>query len=209
MAGAAAGLVPLDRIIVGKEVGDRDLIVGLPSSGIHASGLTLARRVLFDHARLGPGDQPAPLTRSVGEELLEPSAIYARPIREMLARGLPITGLANITGGGFLNLPRLETEASYVIENLPEPQPIFRLIQERGRVSEAEMYRVFNMGVGFCVVVRPDAAVLEWIERIAGEHGLRAMLLGYVRADGKRQVVLKPKGLVGAGSDFAVGGGSE
>jgi phosphoribosylformylglycinamidine cyclo-ligase len=202
LAGAAVGLVPTDRLITGAGIADRDLIVGLPSSGVHSNGLTLARRVLFDHAQLSPRDTPASLSRPVGEELLEPTAVYVKPIREMLAHNLPITGMVNITGGGLLNLPRLDTDASFVVENLPEPRPIFSLIQELGQVSDAEMYRVFNMGVGFCLTVKPQAGAMEWIETIAQEHGMRPMLLGFVRGDGKKQVLVKPKNLVGAQGAF-------
>jgi len=202
LAGAAVGIVRLDRMITGKQISDRDVILGFPSSGVHSNGLTLARKVLFERAGFSPHDKPEGLSRSLGEELLEPTAIYVQMVRCLLARELPVTGMVNITGGGFLNLTRLDTEASFVIEDLPEPQAIFRLIQQQGQVSEAEMYRTFNMGVGFCLTMKPQSGAIEWVEVIAQEHGTRPLLLGYVQADGKGEVRLKSKGLVGREGAF-------
>jgi phosphoribosylformylglycinamidine cyclo-ligase len=158
VSGACFGTVALDAIVDGSAVQPGDSIIGLPSSGIHSNGYTLARAALqgigFDDERLG---------RPLGDVLLEPTEIYVKPVVELLRSAVEVRGLAHITSGGLGNLLRLAAEVGFEIdEPLPVP-PIFALIQEHGEVSEEEMYGVFNMGCGFCVVVPPsdEVAALE------------------------------------------------
>ena len=151
VSGACFGLVGLDAIIDGSAVQPGDVVIGLPSSGIHSNGYTLARTALsdipLDDERLG---------RPLGDVLLEPTEIYVKPIVELLRSEVDVRGLAHITSGGTKNLLRLAADVGYEIDDpLPAP-PIFDLIQERGEVSEEEMREVFNMGCGFCVVVPAD-----------------------------------------------------
>jgi phosphoribosylformylglycinamidine cyclo-ligase len=148
VSGACFGTVALDAIVDGSAVRPGDIVIGLPSSGIHSNGYTLARSALagipLDDDRLG---------RPLGDVLLEPTEIYVKPILELLRSEVDVRGLAHITSGGTGNLLRLTAEVGYEIDApLPVP-PIFALIQEQGEVSEEEMYDVFNMGCGFCVVV--------------------------------------------------------
>jgi phosphoribosylformylglycinamidine cyclo-ligase len=154
VSGACFGLVQLDAIVDGSAVEPGDVVIGLPSSGIHSNGYTLARSAL---AGIGLDEDPeGRLGRPLGEELLEPTEIYVKPIVELLRSEVDVRGLAHITSGGTKNLLRLAAEVGYEIDNpLPVP-PIFDLIQERGGVSDEEMSEVFNMGCGFCVVV-PEA----------------------------------------------------
>jgi phosphoribosylformylglycinamidine cyclo-ligase len=158
LSGACFGTVALDAIVDGSTVAAGDSVIGLPSAGLHSNGYTLARAALegigLDDERLG---------RSLGEELLEPTEIYVKPIVELLRSPVEVRGLAHITSGGLGNLLRLAADAGYEIDEPLPPQPIFALIQERGEIGEEEMYDVFNMGCGFCVVVAPDqeAAALE------------------------------------------------
>ena len=148
VSGACFGTVAIDAIVDGSAVRPGDAIVGLPSSGIHSNGYTLARAAL---AGIALGDER--LGRPLGDVLLEPTEIYVKPIVELLRSAVEVRGLAHITSGGLGNLLRLAADCAYEIdEPLPVP-PIFALIQERGGVSEEEMYDVFNMGCGFCVVV--------------------------------------------------------
>jgi phosphoribosylformylglycinamidine cyclo-ligase len=151
VSGACIGRVGLDAIVDGGDVEPGDVVIGLPSSGIHSNGYTLARSAL---AGLPFGEDPGGrLGRPLGEELLEPTEIYVKPIVELLRSEVDVRGLAHITSGGTRNLLRLAAEVGYEIDDpLPAP-PIFALIQERGGVSDEEMSEVFNLGCGFCAVV--------------------------------------------------------
>ncbi|MGN6816730.1 MAG: phosphoribosylformylglycinamidine cyclo-ligase [Solirubrobacterales bacterium] len=151
VSGACFGIVQLDAIIDGSAVEPGDVAIGLPSSGIHSNGYTLARSAL---AGIDLGDDPeGRLGRPLGDVLLEPTEIYVKPIVELLRSEVDVRGLAHITSGGTGNLLRLAAEVGYEIDD-PLPVPaIFNLIQERGEVSDEEMREVFNMGCGFCVVV--------------------------------------------------------
>ncbi len=153
IVGTAVGLVPLDRIIVGGYLADGDAIIGLRSTGIHSNGLTLARKALFDAAGFQPDQHVDELGRSVGEELLEPTRIYVSSVLALLAAVAEVKALAHITGDGLLNLLRVSSPVGFEITDLPAAPPVFQLIQKCGGVDEAEMFRVYNMGVGFCVIV--------------------------------------------------------
>src|SRR3954453_7573191 len=192
LVGTAIGTVALDRVLVGQDVADGDAVIGLASSGIHSNGLTLARRVLVGDDPRRLAERAPELGRPLGEELLEPTRIYVQPVLAMLAAGLPIKALAHITGDGLFNLVRVASPVTSHLPKLPEPPPIFRLIQARGRVTAAEMYRTFNMGVGFCVVVAPEG--MAGVESIAAKHGQAAFALGHARADGRRRIELPTLG---------------
>jgi phosphoribosylformylglycinamidine cyclo-ligase len=151
VSGACFGTVALDRIIDGSAVRPGDAIIGLPSSGLHSNGYTLARSAL-EGIPLDE-DPEGRLGRALGEELLEPTEIYVKPVLELLRSGVDVRGLAHITSGGLGNLLRLAAEVAYEIEQ-PLPTPaIFRLIAERSATAEEEMHEVFNMGCGFCCIV--------------------------------------------------------
>ncbi|HXS32838.1 MAG TPA: phosphoribosylformylglycinamidine cyclo-ligase [Solirubrobacterales bacterium] len=161
VSGACFGTVALDEIVDGSAVRPGDAVIGLPSSGLHSNGYTLARSAL-DGLSLDE-DPEGRLGRSLGDELLEPTEIYVKPILELLRSGIDVRGLAHITSGGLGNLLRLAAEVGYEIDQpLPVP-PIFELIQERSGTSGAEMHDVFNMGCGFCCIVAAadEGAALE------------------------------------------------
>ena len=151
IAGTCFGTVALEAIVDGSRVQPGDPVIGLPSSGIHSNGYTLAREAL-DGLPLDE-DPEGRLGRPLGETLLEPTEIYVKPVMELLRSGVDVRGLAHITSQGFGNLLRLAADVGYRIDDpLPVP-PIFGLIQERHSVSDAEMREVFNLGCGFCCVV--------------------------------------------------------
>jgi phosphoribosylformylglycinamidine cyclo-ligase len=202
LAATCVGTVPLDRMLVGQHIEEGDVLIGLASTGIHSNGLTLARRVLLEQEGLRVDQYIPELGRSLGEELLTPTRIYVREVCAMLDASLPIKALLHITGDGLLNLRRIQAPMGFVLEHLPEPQPIFRLIQARGRVSDAEMHQVFNMGVGFCVVAAPAAAAQ--VHAIARQHGVTAYDLGHAVADPERRLWVTPKHLVSARDAFIV-----
>jgi phosphoribosylformylglycinamidine cyclo-ligase len=160
LCGTAIGTVALDAIVTGAELAPGDALVGLPSSGLHSNGYTLARRALLDEGGLTLGDRPPELGgRSVADALLEPTVIYVRAVLDLLRSGIPVHGLAHITGGGVDNLLRLGGDrlGFAVEEPLPVP-PVFGLVQRLGDVADAEMWQVFNMGCGFVAMVPAERA---------------------------------------------------
>jgi phosphoribosylformylglycinamidine cyclo-ligase len=159
LVGSAFGTVALDRIVDGGACRPGDALIGMPASGVHSNGLTLARRALLDEGGLSLHSHPAELSgRTVGDVLLEPTVIYVRAILALLASDINVHGLAHITGGGVLNLLRIGDGVGYTISApLPAP-PIFELIAAHGGVAAEEMWEVFNMGCGFCVMVPGDDA---------------------------------------------------
>jgi phosphoribosylformylglycinamidine cyclo-ligase len=165
IAGACFGTVALDAIVDGSAVEPGDPVIGLPSSGIHSNGYTLARAALGDLAL--DDDPEGRLGRPLGDVTLEPTEIYVKPVLELLGSEVEVRGLAHITSGGLRNLLRLGAEVGYEIDDpLPVP-PIFELIAERGGVADEEMHDVFNMGCGFCCVVGAahEAAAVELLRR--------------------------------------------
>jgi phosphoribosylformylglycinamidine cyclo-ligase len=181
ISGACFGTVALDAIVDGSAVAPGDVVIGLPSSGLHSNGYTLARTAL---AGLALDDEQ--LGRPLGEVLLAPTEIYVKPVVELLRSPVEVHGLAHITSGGTGNLLRLAAEVGYEIDApLPVPE-VFALIQERGAVSGKEMSEVFNMGCGFCVVVPggDEAAALELLRA----HYPAAQRIGRV-VEGPRRIV--------------------
>jgi phosphoribosylformylglycinamidine cyclo-ligase len=170
LVGSAFGTVALDGIIDGSDCRPGDALIGLPASGVHSNGLTLARRALLDRGRLDLGARPETLDgASVADALLEPTVIYVRAILALLRSPVEVHGLAHITGGGLLNLLRLGDEIGFTI-TAPLPVPaVFELIAELGQVAPSEMWEVFNMGCGFCAVV-PEAQAAAAVGLLADRH---------------------------------------
>jgi len=171
LVGTAVGVVGKDRIITGEEIRPGDVIFGIPSSGIHSNGLTLARKVIesagysyFDEFENG---------KTIGEELLTPTRIYVREVLHVI-ENYEVHGLAHITGGGLLNLKRLK-KVKFVIDDPLPPQKIFEFVQELGNVDDDEMYRTFNMGMGFAVVMPKDDA-----RRLERSGDVEGRIVGHV-----------------------------
>jgi phosphoribosylformylglycinamidine cyclo-ligase len=162
------GTVKLDDIVTGDRIAPGDALIGIPSSGLHSNGYTLARRALQDEGGLTLDDKPAALGgASVADALLEPTVIYVRAVLDLLRSGVPVHGLAHITGGGLTNLLRLG--GGFAVED-PLPVPaVFDLVARLGNVTAAEMWEVFNMGCGFVAVV-PEAQADEAAALLAGHH---------------------------------------
>jgi phosphoribosylformylglycinamidine cyclo-ligase len=199
LLGFCVGIVGIEAIVTGAAIEPGDALVGLPSSGIHSNGLTLARRALADLAEAPPELGGS----SVGEALLEPTVIYVRAIRELLDSELDVRGLAHITGDGLLNLLRLEAEVGYRIDAPLPPQPVFGLVADRAGVPAEEMYEVFNMGCGFVAVV-PEASAAAAVELLSQRHP-DAAVIGSV-TDAAGTVELPRAGLVGARGGFTPAG---
>jgi phosphoribosylformylglycinamidine cyclo-ligase len=157
LVGSAFGVVPLDAIIDGSAARPGDAIIGLPASGVHSNGLTLARRALLEDGGLALDARPSMLGgRSVADVLLEPTVIYVRAVLALIRSEVEVRGLAHITGGGLMNLRRIGAGVGYSITHpLPVP-PAFELIAACGEVAAAEMWEVFNMGCGLAAIVPAD-----------------------------------------------------
>ena len=154
LAGTAIGIVDKDKVVTGEKIRVGDVLVGVPSSGLHSNGYTLARRIIaeskYTYFDTMPGGE-----RSIGEELLTPTRIYPEIVE--LVRQCDVHGLAHITGSGLLKLRRISGLGFEITDPL-EPQPVFRFLQEQGGVDDEEMYRTFNMGMGFLIAVDESEA---------------------------------------------------
>ena len=189
LAGTALGVVHRDHLIDGSRIEPGDALIGLASSGPHSNGYTLIRKIV----ELAGTDLAEPfgdVGSTLGLTLLEPTRIYVRPIMALL-KALPgkVHGLANITGGGWRNLARLNRQVTFAVSDpLPVP-PIFAWLQEHGQVEAREMYGTFNMGLGFGVVTAPEAA--NQAVEILTQAGEQARIIGTVeqRHNGEPAVV--------------------
>jgi phosphoribosylformylglycinamidine cyclo-ligase len=186
LCGTAFGTVALDAIVTGDDARPGDAIVGLPSSGLHSNGYSLARRALLEEGGLTLGDRPGALEgRSVADALLEPTVIYVRAVLELLRSDVPVHGLAHITGGGLRNLLRLGGERLGFTISDPLPVPgVCRLVAEVGDVPTAEMWDVFNMGCGFVALV-PEERAGDAAALLGAFHPGTAQI-GVVTGDGGR-----------------------
>ncbi|MHC4617870.1 MAG: phosphoribosylformylglycinamidine cyclo-ligase [Planctomycetota bacterium] len=195
MAGFAVGIVERKKIIDGKNIRKGDVILGLASSGLHSNGYTLVRGICFKRAGLKMTDTPDGLDgAALGDVLLEPTRIYVRAVVKLLSQYKVkkiVHGMAHITGGGLVgNIPRvLPKDCDAVIRKTSWPVPkIFTFLQEKGPVEESEMFRVFNMGVGFVLIVAEDFA--DSIKRKLTRYGEKVYRIGRITT-GTGKVVLK------------------
>ncbi|HJS68652.1 MAG TPA: phosphoribosylformylglycinamidine cyclo-ligase [Nitrososphaera sp.] len=193
LAGMVMGVVK-GKPILGGAIKPGDVILGVESSGLHSNGYTLARKVLL--SKYSVDDNAEHLVQTVGEELLIPTRIYVRPVMEILKKKIVVHGLANVTGGAFTKLPRLNTKVKYDLDGLPAPTGIFRQIQLDGGIGSKEMYRTFNMGVGFCVIA--PKAIADDIIGIFAKYKMRCKTVGRIekgrgevtaRIDGKMEAL--------------------
>lgn len=200
LVGTAIGTVQLDRILTGSSISTGDVVLGLESSGLHSNGYTLARRALLEVGKLRLEDHVAELGGSLADELLRPTRIYVRPVLAVLDAGVPVRALAHVTGDGLFNLVRTTRAVGFDIERWPEVRPIFSLIQRLGRVPNEEMFRAFNMGIGFALIVAPDDVARA--RSILEDSGLTVHELGQATEDPTRTIHLRPHGLVGRDGRF-------
>lgn len=155
LAGFAVGIVSKKDLIDGSKIKTGDVILGLASTGLHSNGYTLARNVFFKKSKLTVKSRLPGLKKTLGEELLTPTRIYARSIINLMQK-VKIKGIAHVTGGGLPeNVARILPRGlkAVIFKNTWKPQVIFRLLQQRGGISEKEMFTAFNMGIGMVVVV--------------------------------------------------------
>ncbi|NLU31406.1 MAG: phosphoribosylformylglycinamidine cyclo-ligase [Clostridiaceae bacterium] len=185
LAGFVVGIVDRDRIIDGSTIREGDLLVGLASSGLHSNGFSLVRKVL-NPGRENLGEFLERLGKTLGEELLTPTRIYVKTILSLIEKH-GIKGIANITGGGFIeNIPRVIPEGlgAVIHKGSWEVLPIFHLIREMGDIPEKDMYNTFNMGISMVLAVSPDEA--DDVVRSAEQLGEKAFVIGEIIKGGER-----------------------
>ena len=170
LAGTVTGAIHTTRNLLGGDICKNDCIIGAASSGLHSNGYTLARAVLKNR-KLSEKYEG----RTIGEWLIEPTRIYAKPVLEIISK-TSVNGLAHITGGSFTKLTRLKN-MGYHIDSLPEMPPIMGMIKRCG-VAEIEMYKTFNMGVGFCII-SPERNITV-IQRILKKYKIDSSVIGNI-----------------------------
>jgi phosphoribosylformylglycinamidine cyclo-ligase len=184
----------------GGAVRPGDVVIGLPSSGLHSNGYSLARHALFRKGGMALSDFVPGTGRRVADALLQPTRVYVKAAEALWAAGITPHGLAHISGGGLLNLARLAADVSYELDAMVPAPEIFTLIAERGGIPAATMWATFNMGIGFCVVVsKSDQQAALAALKDSGEDAVR---VGWVTGRPGRTVSIPSAGLVGKGDAF-------
>lgn len=180
LAGFAVGIAENSKVIDGSDVGVGNVLVGIASSGLHSNGYSLARKVFFDRLKLKADSHVEELGQTVGEALLTPTKIYAETIRN-LTRNIQVNGLANITGGGINdNVPRTIPKSCKAVIRAGswEILPIFPFLQKAGKITDDEMMRAFNNGLGFVAVI-PEAQAQDALELLEAMNE-KAFIIGEV-----------------------------
>ena len=180
LAGFTVGIVERDKIIDGSTIKEGDVLIGLPSSGLHSNGYSLARKALSQAEQ-----------KAYAAILLKPTCIYVKPVLDLLTK-VKVKGMAHMTGGAWYEklTKILPKGLCFEVNKGSWPIPrIFQLIQDKGRVPEHDMYRTFNMGIGFSIVVDPDD--LDATHAALMKHGIEAFTIGEVVKDAKRKVMFK------------------
>ncbi|MFA6999507.1 MAG: phosphoribosylformylglycinamidine cyclo-ligase [Candidatus Paceibacterota bacterium] len=192
IAGCITGVVEKDKIVTGEKIKEGDIILGLASSGLHTNGFSLARKVLFDIGLYKVDTKVEELGETVGDALLKVHINYSKPVLEMLDGGIDIHGIAHITGGGFIeNIPRVlpkDFDAQITLNSWPI-LPIFSLIEKIGNIPQAEMYRVFNMGIGLMLII-PRGEKEKIIEILKKYSNYNIFEVGGI-INGNKKVVFK------------------
>lgn len=181
IAGFAVGAVEKSKMVTGENIKEGDVLIGLASNGIHSNGFSLVRKILLEQHQLNLHERYEPLTETLGEELLKPTKIYVRAVLNVLKK-YEIRGMAHITGGGFFeNIPRMLKEglgAEIDFGSWPIPS-IFTFLQEKGNLSQKDMFEVFNMGIGYILVV--EDRVLNDVIRVLEGSGEKAYIIGRIQ----------------------------
>ena len=184
----------------GSAVQPGDVVIGLPSSGLHSNGYSLARHALFKMGGMSMNDQVPRTARRLADALLQPTRVYVNAAEALWAAGITPRGMAHISGGGLLNIARLAADVSYELDAMVPTPEIFALIADKGQIPPATMYATFNMGIGFCVVVgKSDQQAAMAALKQAGEDAVR---VGWVTARTGKTVSVPAAGLTGRGDTF-------
>jgi phosphoribosylformylglycinamidine cyclo-ligase len=203
LAGAAVGIVrPKGKLLIGSRIEPGDAILVAPSTGLHANGATLARKIAAEHpdgyAAKVPGDTAE---RSFGEVLLDPTPLYGPLIEAVQGWGVDLHYAVHVTGHGLRKLMRAEAALRYVIEDLPPVPPIFPFLCDQAALSKEESYGTFNMGIGFALYLRKTDAADALLA--AKRAGFELVYAGHAEK-GPRQVVLGPLGITFDGASLQI-----
>lgn len=186
LAGFAVGVVEKDEIITGQSIAEGDVLVGLPSSGVHSNGFSLVRKLLFKDLKMDVHTKVDELGGTLGEALLTPTRIYVKAVEDLLAP-YGVKGMSHVTGGGFYeNIPRMIPEGlcAKVDTAAIDTLPIFKFIQETGNITDEAMYSTFNMGIGLVSALPADQA--DGFVQALKDKGEKPVVLGeVVRGDEK------------------------
>ena len=191
LGGSAVGSVEKNQLLVGSKLQPGDIMLGARSSGIHANGLSLARKLAAEQPKgyetAVPGD-----SRVLGEVLLDPSPLYGPTLQGLQRASIQLHYAAHVTGHGWRKLMRAPSALSYVVENIPEVPPVLRLLQQLAKMDDSEAYGTFNMGLGYVFFVAPGDASRALT--VAKQAGSELVQLGHVE-QGPRRVVIRPLGV--------------
>ena len=187
LAGTSIGVVDKDKVVLGDNIRAGDKVIGIASSGLHSNGYSLARKVVLGKYKL---EDKFPWGVSVADELLRPTKIYVKPVLDVLSkyRG-SVTGLCHITGGGLLNLKRLNGNVGFRLSDVVDALPIFNEIKKVADIADEEMYKTFNMGMGFVIVCKAHAC--DDILGVLRKWKLSCKMVGEVTGD--KGIVEVPK----------------
>ncbi|KAB7705250.1 phosphoribosylformylglycinamidine cyclo-ligase [Bacillus aerolatus] len=180
IAGFTTGVAEKSKLITGQDIQEGDVIIGLPSSGLHSNGFSLVRKIFFDKHSLQPEAELEELSAPLGEVLLTPTKIYVKPVLEVLKK-MDVKGMAHITGGGFIeNIPRVLPEGlgAEITEGTWEVPEVFHALKTYGELDFKEMYNIFNMGIGLVMIV--SAAEEETAKQLIEQAGEKACTIGRV-----------------------------
>ena len=197
VAGFAVGIVDKPRLLTGENIKAGDVLLGLPSTGVHSNGFSLVRKIVFDHKKMSLQDEIPEFGKTLGEELLTPTRLYPKAVLPSIRKGL-LKGMVHVTGGGFYdNIPRILPEGSTARVNADAwPKlPVFSKLQEWGNVDVKEMYRTFNMGIGMILVVDPEnlAAVKAQLEK----QNEAVYEIGRIEEAGAERVIMEGREFIG------------
>lgn len=197
VAGFAVGIVDKPRLLTGENIKAGDVLLGLPSTGVHSNGFSLVRKIVFDHKKMSLQDEIPEFGKTLGEELLTPTRLYPKAVLPSIRKGL-LKGMVHVTGGGFYdNIPRILPEGTTARVNADAwPKlPVFSKLQEWGNVDVKEMYRTFNMGIGMILVVDPEnlAAVKAQLEK----QNEAVYEMGRIEEAGAERVIMEGREFIG------------
>jgi phosphoribosylformylglycinamidine cyclo-ligase len=198
LVGMALGIVPEGALLDGSRIEPGDVAIGIASTGLHSNGYSLARSVLLGQYKLDATIRELGCT--LGEEMLRPVRIYVPHVRALREAGVELHAMAHITGDGLLNMRRVEAPVGFVLADLPEPPPIFSLIERTGALSRAEMRVVFNMGIGLVVTV-PERDADKALAAL-GKTDAAAWRIGHAVADPERRIRIPAEHIIGHSQVF-------